>query len=219
MSDKPRQYTGSEINVSYNKKLCIHAAECVRGLPSVFDVNKRPWVQPDQATSDEVAEIVARCPTGALKFQRVDGTPGEKKPDRNLISLKKDGPLYLRGNLEINLPDEQTPLAETRVALCRCGNSKNKPFCDNSHVEAGFTNEGKIISNQLQASEEISRTALLKISTEANGPLLINGPVSLCSANGEDKVEGEGGALCRCGASQNKPFCDGSHFQIGFEAK
>jgi uncharacterized Fe-S cluster protein YjdI len=65
-----KTYTGAEVDVSFDPELCIHAAECVKGLPSVFDTKKRPWIRPDGAPADDVVAQVARCPSGALKIER-----------------------------------------------------------------------------------------------------------------------------------------------------
>jgi uncharacterized Fe-S cluster protein YjdI len=65
-----RTYEGTDVDVSFDSALCEHAAECVRGLPAVFEVGRRPWIIPDNASVDEVAEVVARCPSGALRIER-----------------------------------------------------------------------------------------------------------------------------------------------------
>lgn len=70
MSDTRRTYTGEEIDVSFDATLCQHAGECVRGLPAVFDTQRKPWITPDGADAESVAEVVARCPSGALQVHR-----------------------------------------------------------------------------------------------------------------------------------------------------
>ncbi|MDH3944753.1 MAG: (4Fe-4S)-binding protein [Anaerolineae bacterium] len=132
-----RNYTAKDIHVSYDIRRCIHAAECVRGLPEVFDTEKRPWIQADNAPADEVAEIVMRCPTGALRFERQDDGLAEPVPGRTTIHPVKNGPLYLHGDLTITTSEGEV-LKDTRMALCRCGASNNKPFCDDSHYRIGF---------------------------------------------------------------------------------
>jgi uncharacterized Fe-S cluster protein YjdI len=67
--DTRKPYVGKEVTVSYDRAVCTHAAECVRGLPSVFDTQARPWIQPDHATADAVIATVARCPSGALRIE------------------------------------------------------------------------------------------------------------------------------------------------------
>lgn len=132
-----RNYTAKDIHVSYDIRRCIHAAECVRGLPEVFDTEKRPWIQAENAPADEVADIVMRCPTGALRFERQDDGSAEPVPGRTTIHPVKNGPLYLHGDLTITTSEGEV-LKDTRMALCRCGASNNKPFCDDSHYRIGF---------------------------------------------------------------------------------
>jgi uncharacterized Fe-S cluster protein YjdI len=141
MSSKIREYTGEGIVVSYDVQRCIHAAECVRTLPQVFDPNRRPWINPQDASADDVAAAVQRCPTGALHFTRTDGGAPEPVPTENTITLEPNGPLYIRGNIELTDAQGTIVLHDTRVALCRCGASEIKPFCDGSHERVGFTTE------------------------------------------------------------------------------
>ena len=134
---KSREYVGDGIVVRYDLGRCIHAAECVKGLPTVFDVKKRPWVDPHAASPERIAETIRSCPSGALTYRRMDGGPQEAPPPAS-VRLEPNGPLYVEG--EIALADhEGNPIdAGVRAALCRCGHSKNKPFCDRSHEQAGF---------------------------------------------------------------------------------
>jgi uncharacterized Fe-S cluster protein YjdI/CDGSH-type Zn-finger protein len=141
MDQNIHEYSGEDIEVSYDVKRCIHARECVKGLPDVFDPDKRPWIEPNNADVDELADVIMECPTGALHFERTDDGPEETAPDENAVTVVPDGPLYLHGDIEIMTPDDETLLADTRVALCRCGMSENKPLCDGTHAEIGFSSE------------------------------------------------------------------------------
>lgn len=142
MKSDIRRYESDDITVQYDVKRCIHAAECIRGLPTVFDPDRRPWIDPTNATAEEIAAVVQRCPTGALHFVRRDGGASEPVPEENSMTIAADGPLYVRGNIQLIMPDGAVVHADTRVALCRCGASQNKPFCDGSHTEAGFHDPG-----------------------------------------------------------------------------
>ncbi len=133
-----REYRNEQIAVAWEPDLCIHTGNCVRGLPAVFDPQARPWVAIDAATADEIAAIVQRCPTGALHFRRLDGGPQEPAPAETTIAARPNGPLFVRGNLRIVGEDGQLIREDTRLALCRCGHSDNKPFCDGSHRRVGF---------------------------------------------------------------------------------
>lgn len=212
-----KEYWSDEILVTYDPARCIHAAECIRGLPQVFDTSKRPWIQPANATADQVAQVVMRCPTGALHFERKDGGAAEPILVTNTVQVRANGPLYLRGDVEVTLPDGSV-LKDTRVALCRCGASDHKPFCDNSHRANGFAASGSLGDNKARTVELPEGAAQLKITPSANGPLRIVGNFELVSADGAVVYSGNRVSLCRCGGSQNKPFCDGTHSQKGFQA-
>ncbi|MFJ7088255.1 (4Fe-4S)-binding protein [Streptomyces griseus] len=123
-----KSYDGEGIVVGFDPHRCLHAAECVRGLPTVFDVGRRPWVQPGNAPADEVADVVHRCPSGALQYHRTDGMPDEVPDVPTHVSLHADGVLHLRGDLEV--ATSYGPRHETRVMLCGCGATGNTPYCD-----------------------------------------------------------------------------------------
>ena len=215
MTLRTRSYEGTNLTVDYDVKRCIHAEECAHGLPEVFDPARRPWVDPDRASAEDLVRVIERCPTGALQYRRHDGGENEKPPTTtSIVRVGADGPLYFKGRLRIALP-EVLMLDETRAALCRCGQSQDKPFCDGSHVEAGFIDDGTVAENRL-ASGERGEADVLEISPAPNGPLLIRGPVEIRGSEGAI-VEGAAGALCRCGGSSTKPFCDGAHKTIGFQ--
>lgn len=229
MADTSTRYHGKEhtydseaVTVTYDVKRCIHYKACVRGLPDAFDPEARPWIAPDAADPDALATVVLRCPTGALHFSRTDGGPEETPAATARLQVATDGPVYARGHLHLQTPDGEVVLEDTRVALCRCGASGNKPFCDNSHHEIDFRAAGSLGTSKLHAgplpdasADEESTT--LVVTLAANGPLLLAGPFELRDAAGGQVVHGAKAALCRCGGSSNKPFCDGTHADNGFE--
>ncbi|MCX5611142.1 (4Fe-4S)-binding protein [Streptomyces sp. NBC_00047] len=129
---EPKAYEGKLVTVTYEAGRCLHAAECVRGLPEVFDSGQRPWVRPDGAGPERVAEVIRRCPSGALQYRLADG-PAEE-PDRPTTVVRDPaGRLVLRGELSVTTPDG-TVRRETRAMLCACGVSGNQPFCDLSRA-------------------------------------------------------------------------------------
>jgi uncharacterized Fe-S cluster protein YjdI len=134
-----KEYRGPEVVVGFDASRCIHASRCVRELPEVFDVERRPWIQPEAASAESVITQVGRCPTGALTAHRPDGRPIETTPAAVEIDAIPDGPLYVRGAVRVTDADGGVFAEQRRVALCRCGASANKPFCDGSHTESGFT--------------------------------------------------------------------------------
>lgn len=129
-------YEADGVTVYYDKSRCINAAECVRGLPAVFDTNRNPWIKPAAAAPDEVADVVRRCPSGALQYELADG-PAETPESPTRVEPVVDGPLQIRGDLRIALDDGV--LTETRASMCRCGRSGNKPFCDKTCERSGWS--------------------------------------------------------------------------------
>jgi CDGSH-type Zn-finger protein/uncharacterized Fe-S cluster protein YjdI len=216
MSDeKVVEYRGEKATVTWNGKLCIHMGECGRAQGELFVGGRQPWCDPDLAGDDEVQDVVERCPTGALTAQFEDGSYVEATPARNSVRVTYNGPLFLRGNLDIDGAPADAPGLKIRAALCRCGASKNKPFCDNSHEAAGFQDYGAV-GEAGQAS--VSNGGALTVAAATDGPLLLRGNLTIVASSGRHAWQGRQVALCRCGASQNKPFCDGEHKVIGFKS-
>ncbi|MGW1893689.1 (4Fe-4S)-binding protein [Streptomyces sp. NPDC002004] len=128
--ERGKAYKGEAVTVSFDGKRCLHAAECVRGLPAVFDTERRPWISPDGAPADKVAEVVRRCPSGALQYALADGTP-EAPQAPTTVHREPDGRLVMRGDLSVTVADGTTQ-RETRATLCGCGATGRVPFCDHS---------------------------------------------------------------------------------------
>lgn len=138
MAEMRKFYTSEIITISFDPKKCIHARECVKGLPKVFDVDKQPWINPINARPDAIADVIKKCPSGALKYERHDGGINETAPDELTITILPGGPIYVKGDIEITDLESEKTIKVERAALCRCGESKNKPFCDNTHLEVNF---------------------------------------------------------------------------------
>jgi uncharacterized Fe-S cluster protein YjdI len=134
-----RTYATDRIEVHWEPRLCVHLGACFRGLPEVFDPWDRPWVHPEAADPDRVAEVVMRCPTGALHFRRLDDGPQEEEliGEVELVALE-DGPMQVRGKVRLMDDEGEVIREDTRMALCRCGASRRKPFCDGTHRLIGF---------------------------------------------------------------------------------
>jgi uncharacterized Fe-S cluster protein YjdI/CDGSH-type Zn-finger protein len=130
--DLTREYASAEITVQWYAGRCIHSANCVRALREVFDPQRRPWVDPDAASADAIAAAVLRCPTGALHFIRQDGKAQESPDVPTTLTPIRDGPLYVRGDVEVRSLAGDTVRRDTRVSLCRCGLAPKMPFCDNT---------------------------------------------------------------------------------------
>ncbi len=218
-------YPGEHADVAWNSRLCIHIGECGRASNPMFEAGRDPWCQPDLVGLADVADVVGRCPTGALTYQPKPAGPGEQAPARNLAVVANNGPLYLTGELAIDHGQqnaEAMPGINFRAALCRCGRSSNKPFCDNSHERAesfesglGFRDRGAVGD---RGTPIANSGGLLEIRRAKNGPLLVSGNLTIVAASGREAWQGTRTALCRCGESKNKPFCDGAHKAAGFTA-
>lgn len=207
-----KTYDGKHVDVSFDGKLCIHARECVTGLPGVFEANAPgDWIHPDAADAEQIAALAHTCPSGAIQYHRKDGKPDEAPPEVNRVKIRENGPLAF--NAEMTLEGESVGM---RITLCRCGVSKNKPYCDGSHTVAGFTASGEPASKELATPEQLD--GALEINPAPDGPLLVNGPLEIMAGTGRAIERTTKTALCRCGASENKPYCDGSHRKVGFKS-
>jgi CDGSH-type Zn-finger protein/uncharacterized Fe-S cluster protein YjdI len=211
-----RRYAGAAVDITFSPRRCIHAARCVSQLAEVFDVEKRPWIQPDGAEREQIAGVVAQCPSGALHYDPKDGGAAEAVPAENVIILQPGGYLQFRGNLQIGGATVAIE-DETRATLCRCGASEKKPFCDNSHRDIGFETESPAAVDE---KDDLAQGGVLLIEPQPNGPLKVSGNFTIRNEKGEALFQAEEKTawLCRCGASESKPFCDQSHRAIGFEA-
>lgn len=208
------EYPGQDVTVSWHKKLCIHIGECGRAEGDLFIGGRKPWCQPDAVSKENTIDVCERCPTGALTYEAKDGTEEATSPV-NRVTVSNMGPLYLRGDLDIDGATEEMKGVKHRAALCRCGESKNKPFCDGAHEAAGFKDYGAV--GQV-GDGNTDEGGTLEVKRVPNGPLLVSGNFAIVASSGRVAWRGTKAALCRCGASKNRPFCDGSHKAAGFEA-
>ncbi len=207
------QAHGDKIDITFNGKRCIHARHCVLGLPQVFKANVvGPWIDPNASSVESLVAVAHACPSGAIQYARKDGGPAESAPPVNLVQVRENGPLGVRAPVAIN-----GQFVGYRVTLCRCGASNNKPYCDGSHVGAGFRASGEPAT---RPTEPLAvRAGLLNVQTLKNGPLKAAGPMEVISGTGRTVDRTTEVFWCRCGASKNKPHCDGGHKAIGFTAE
>ena len=203
---------GQKMALSFETKRCIHARFCVTGAPKVFLANVQgPWIHPDAMEVERVVEIAHACPSGAITYHRLDGVHDETAPPVNLAAIREAGPYAFRGQLEI----DGEPVGY-RATLCRCGASKNKPFCDSSHHDVEFSASGEPPSGKTDMLPV--RDGTLAIEPELNGPLAVSGNLEITSGTGRVVARVTTARLCRCGGSSTKPFCDGTHAKIGFKS-
>jgi CDGSH-type Zn-finger protein/uncharacterized Fe-S cluster protein YjdI len=214
-----RTYETDSIRVHWDSSRCIHTGICLHRLPAVFDVRARPWVDLQAGDADTVAEVVEHCPTGALRYERLDGTEQEQ-PNRPTVVLPiENGPLLMAGDLDVRTPDGESIAHENRLTLCRCGMSRNQPFCDNSHLrrnwESGPTNEPQ---DDWPAPREGAAEEPTKVIAKSDASLDLRGHLRIYHSDGKPIAELGRVLLCRCGQSKNKPFCDGSHETAEFRS-
>lgn len=135
-----QKYSNDEISVSWDSKVCYHSEVCVKNLPEVFNIKNKPWINIEGASHEKIKELINSCPSGALRFKYNNQKNMDTQNSDQVIkvSCAKNGPLLVKG--EIYLEDAEGNRIETsqNVALCRCGASTNKPFCDGSHKKVEF---------------------------------------------------------------------------------
>lgn len=203
---------GRNVTIHFEAARCVHSRNCVLGRPDVFVPNVQgEWIHPDNATPEEVAALAANCPSGAITYERFDGVGNEQPPVVNTVRVLENGPLAFHAPLAIAGRD-----TELRATLCRCGQSKNKPYCDGSHAGSGFVATGE--PPTAASSPLAARDGPVTVTPVANGPLKVTGALEIVSGTGRTLNRTTTTFLCRCGLSKNKPYCDGSHKAAGFSA-
>jgi len=199
------------IALHFDGRRCIHSRHCVLEAPTVFLANTPgAWIHPESTTVEHCVRVALACPSGAITYERRDGGPQEAAPSVNVVRVRENGPYAVHAAIE--LPGRR----EFRATLCRCGQSKRKPYCDGSHAAAGFAAGGEPPTRPSEPLAE--RNGTLAITPVPNGPLQLEGSVEICSGTGRTVFRTRTTRLCRCGASENKPFCDGSHARVGFRS-
>lgn len=209
MTSRKESVRGRDVTIHFEAGKCIHSRHCVLDRPDVFVPNVAgEWIHPDNATPDEVAALAANCPSGAITYERHDGGPDERPPRVNTVRVRENGPLGFHADMKIG------DAAAMRATLCRCGASAHKPYCDGSHGRIGFIASGEPAT--VESAPLVNRDGPLEIAPQANGPLKVSGSLEIVSGTGRTIKRTTEVYLCRCGASGNKPFCDGSHRKAGF---
>jgi CDGSH-type Zn-finger protein len=135
--DKLTSYVGKEITVHNNVMLCSVAEHCHKELETVFNVQRDPWIDPDGDTLERIKALVKKCPSGALSYS-INGQSQADTEREPAITIEKDGPLHITGGIEFKDANWGQGASREHYTLCRCGASKNKPFCDGTHAAIGF---------------------------------------------------------------------------------
>ena len=140
-ADKVESYQANRITIHDNRSICAHAGHCTDGLASVFKYKSEPWIDPAAGAVEEIIETIRRCPSGALSYT-LDDIRGEDQPREPSITVTKNGPYAVTGSVQLLEQSWAQGASTEHYTFCRCGGSKNKPFCDGAHWNIGFKDEG-----------------------------------------------------------------------------
>jgi CDGSH-type Zn-finger protein len=138
--DKLVDYVGKDITIHDNRGTCCHSGNCTDHLSSVFKQHVDPWIDPNGANAEAIVDVVRQCPSGALSYT-YQGTDYQGEDRDQAVYVSKDGPYHVQGAIELERETRNQGALLEHYALCRCGHSKNKPFCDGSHWYANFKDE------------------------------------------------------------------------------
>lgn len=135
-----KEYSNGEVTIVWEPAKCIHSAVCFRSLPTVFNPQARPWVNVQAASTERLVEQVKSCPSGALSYKINTASAAAATNVTEVVRVKvaPNGPLLVQGTIELETPQGDKVQRSTTTALCRCGASANKPYCDGSHLKIGF---------------------------------------------------------------------------------
>jgi len=142
--NKAIKYPNNDITVVWKPDTCIHSTLCWKGLLQVFNPKEKPWVNMDGASTEKIIEQVRKCPSGALSYHLNREVPAE--PEKIIaesanvlkVEVSPNGPYLIKTECLVIHSDGREETKTGTVALCRCGASGNKPYCDGSHRKAGF---------------------------------------------------------------------------------
>jgi uncharacterized Fe-S cluster protein YjdI len=133
-----KEYKKDDLTIIWKPKTCIHAAECVKRLPEVYKPKDKPWIQPENASINELKQQIEACPSGALSY-KIEGDKTEERARlETVVEVLENGPLLVYGTLHITNANGEKEKKNKTTAFCRCGASENKPYCDGKHNKIGF---------------------------------------------------------------------------------
>ena len=146
MAKETLYYTNPEVTVVWKPKTCIHSTICWKGLIEVFNPRERPWIKMEGADTQRIIEQVRKCPSGALSYFMNADNIKETEPEKVIaeaanitkIEVSPNGPYLIKNECLIVHGDGKEEIKSGTVALCRCGASGNKPYCDGSHRKVEF---------------------------------------------------------------------------------
>lgn len=133
-----KKYSNGELTVVWKPQKCIHSGVCVKTLPMVYDPEAKPWINVENASTEELKEQIIKCPSGALSYFMNAEDNQEEETLETKIEILENGPLLVYGTLKVTDKDGNIETKNKTTAFCRCGESNNKPYCDGSHIKADF---------------------------------------------------------------------------------
>lgn len=136
--DYTGQVQGTEVTISYTPVLCTHAAQCQARAAAVFDPKQKPWIQPENGSLDAIKDVIAACPSGALRISVGDQPAQHMTTGEVGIEVEQDGPYHIT-NVALEAEFNGAGASKAKFSLCRCGLSKNKPFCDGTHHDVKWS--------------------------------------------------------------------------------
>ncbi len=140
MAGFKKKYARENLTVVWQPELCIHSRECFKGLPRVFNPANKPWVNMNADSVERIRKQVDKCPSGALSYEMdLDETKTDKTMENTpVIDISENGPILISGPVSIKYKESQELKESKTIALCRCGMSSRKPYCDGTHKREGF---------------------------------------------------------------------------------
>ena len=135
---KTKEYSNGVVTIVWKPKACIHSGICVKGLPEVFQPKERPWIKIDATSTEALIQQVKACPSGALSYYMNANENKEAETLEAKVEVIENGPLLIYGTLKVTHKDGKEELKNKTTAFCRCGASKNKPYCDGEHLKNNF---------------------------------------------------------------------------------
>lgn len=138
IAERREAYRGQGITIYDDRSICAHVGHCTDRLSSVFKLKQEPWIDPEAADAEAIATVVRTCPSGALSYALEDSPEPVEEDRPPVVTVSRNGPYWVTGCITLEAADGSTYEVRARFALCRCGGSKNKPFCDGTHWHIGF---------------------------------------------------------------------------------
>ena len=133
-----KEYKNGDLTIVWKPSLCIHAAECVKALPNVYNPKAKPWIVMENASTEELIDQIKKCPSGALSSYSNNAKPQKENIMETKVDVLENGPLLVHGRCMVKNIDGQVEEKDKVTAFCRCGASEKKPYCDGAHKKNEF---------------------------------------------------------------------------------